>query len=64
VSLNDDKMPTPCNEKSKPNWSLLVELAYRAHCDPRSLQKVLQGGTVRGSAGLRAAAALRKAGLL
>jgi hypothetical protein len=39
-------------------------LAVEADVDPRCIVKVLQGKPVRGSAGERAAAALRRAGLI
>lgn len=39
-------------------------LAVKAHCDPRTVVRVLQGETVRGDAGNRARAALVEEGLL
>jgi hypothetical protein len=40
------------------------QLAVEANVDPRSIIRVLQGQIVRGSAGARATAALKRAGLL
>ena len=43
--------------------SRIRELAVRASCDPRSIEKLLRGEDVRGMAGHRARAALRAAGV-
>ncbi len=42
--------------------SLLRELGVKADCDPRTIAKALRGEPVRGMAGRRARAALKRAG--
>ncbi len=52
------------NRKSKPiDEATLRQLAVKADCDPRTIEKVLKGVPVRGMAGRRAARAVFEAGL-
>jgi hypothetical protein len=44
--------------------ALKRELAVKASCDPRTIQRVYDGERVRGLAGRRAKAALAEAGFL
>jgi len=48
---------------TKPDRATILEIAVKASVDPRSAEKALRGGEVRGLAGSRLRRVLRETGL-